>query len=127
MESISPKGQTAAEHWRHAASFLFGKAEPICSAISNAHMALLPWVSAESGLSHCDVSGLPVVHRAFVAIAALCGVQKYINSSGILGGQRQDRKCYPCSVDKYMELCSESRSSLGQGYLEKGNPDFLLL
>lgn len=39
---------------------------------------MLPRVSAEFGLSHSNVSGLDVVHRAFVAIAALYSAQNML-------------------------------------------------
>lgn len=38
--------------------------------MGNSHARVLPRVSAEFGLSRSHVSGLDVVHRAFVAIVA---------------------------------------------------------
>lgn len=46
-----------------------------------------------------------MVHGALVAIAALYGGAKYINSSRILGSKLQDKKKdNPSSVDKSREL-----------------------
>lgn len=78
VESVSPKGWTVEWHWPNASTFLFWKAKPICDATSNTRVCLLPHVYTEFGLSHANVSGLDVVHRALVAMAAAFGVQNIL-------------------------------------------------
>lgn len=81
-------------------------------------MGLLPCVSAEVGLCHSNLSAT-CGPQGFRCHSSLVRRAKYVLPESY---EVSDEEYYPCSVDKYTELCSKSRKLIWPRVHEKGKP-----